>query len=298
MATASASPSPSSVGPARLGELLSETVAYCKAHWQSLAVGVAVFGVVMGLVSASISTRAGSAVTRGLGQMGIDTDRMEQLNQRIEAGDETALAELETLLSGEFEGLSNEQAARKMMSPIGGVFATMLPMMGVSMLIGWLVSLLAYAYYSLVAVEGKDVSGTFDRMKVAFIPLVGVSIWSMLRSFVWIPIIGLIPAIILGPRFIVAPLIQLVEGKGVMASVSESYARTVGYWAKIFGNMIVVAIIAMVVSMMISMLLSMVLSGFSSVMIVVTQIVSQAVMAFATVFAVRLAHTILQHPRA
>lgn len=290
--------SSSSVGPARLGVLLSETAEYCKAHWQSLALGAVVFGVIMGLVSTSVSLRTDDIVRRGIGQMGIDTQRMEELNRRMEAGDETALAELETLLSGEFEGMNDQQIARKMMGPVGGAIATMLPIMGISMLISWLVTLLAYAYYSLVAVEGKDVRGTLMRMKVAFLPLVGVSLWSMLRSFVWIPIIGIIPAIFLGPRFIAAPLIHLVEGKGVTASVSESFTRTRGYNGKILGNVIAAGILVGVASMVLSAVLSMLLVSLPPVHMVVVQIVSQSAMAFVMVFVIRLAHTILQQPRA
>ncbi len=297
MATASASPS--SVGPARLGELLSETVAYCKAHWQSLAVGVVVFGLVLGLVSAYFSDHAGTAMMRGAEQLGIDTDRMQELNKRIEAGDAAALTELESMLSDQFENLSGEQVTQKMMGPFSGYVTTMLPVMGVAALISWLLFFLGNAYYSLVAIEGKDVGGTLERMKVTFIPLVGVTIWSVLRSFVWIPIIGLIPAIILSPRFIAAPLILLAEGKGVMASVSESYARTRGYTGKILGDMIAMFIIVGIPSGIMSTIFdSMSFFGVLSVRFIVVQIVSQVIIAFMTVFAVRLAHTILQHPRA
>jgi hypothetical protein len=124
-----------------------------------------------------------------------------------------------------------------------------------------------------------------------------VNLWAMLRSFIWIPLIGLIPAIILGPRFIAAPLIHLMEGKGITASVSDSYSRTKGYWAKIVGNVIVIAVVTMIAAFIVSMPLSMAFSAMSVVGGVMQQIVSQAAMACMTVFTVRLSHTILQHPR-
>jgi len=290
-------PSQPIAGPAPLGLLLSETFLYCKAHWQSLAVGVAVFGVVTGLMGASLAAKTGDTVVRGMDQMGIDTDRMEELSGRIEAGDETAMAELETMLAGQFDGMNDEQMARTIMGPVGGMITEMAPTIGVGIFVSFLLSLLAFAYYSLVAVEGKDVAGTLSRTKSVFLSLFGVNVWATLRSFVWIPILGLIPAIILGPRFVAAPLIHLMEGKGVMASVSDSYRRTRGYWPKIVGNVIVAAIIAIVTMMLLNVVVSMVLSAIPGAPIIANNILSQGMMAFMTVFAVRLSHTILQHPR-
>lgn len=287
-----------STGVAPLGQLLSETLSYCTAQWRSLAVGVAVFGVAIGLVSASFAVHAGNVVRHGMGRMGIDTDRMQQLTDRMEQGDETAMAELEQMLKGEFEGMTDEQAAGKVMGPMAGMVAAAAPAMGVGMLVSWILSLLAYAYYAIVAVEGKDVNGTLVRVKSVFFPLFLVNLWTMLRTFIWIPIFGLIPAIILGPRFVAAPLIHLAEGKGVTASVGDSYRRTRGYWGKIAGNMIVAALATMVAALVINMLLSLVLPRMSSAEIVAQQLVSQAAMACMTVFAVRLSHGILQHPRA
>jgi hypothetical protein len=285
-------------GPVPLGGLLSETFAYCKAHWQPLAVGVVVFGVVTGVVSASLAATAGGAMVQGMDQMGLDTERMQQLADRMEQGDETAMDELEGLLADEFDGMTDDQVAGRVGGPVAGMMATMVPAIGVSLVITWILSLLAFAYYAIVAVEGKDVNGTLARVKSAFFSLFLVNLWTMLRSFIWIPILGLIPAIILGPRFVAAPLIHLTEGKGVTASVSDSYRRTRGHWAKIVGNVIVAALVAFVVTIVVDMVLGLLLMASPPAMLIAKQIVSQAVAAYMAVFTVRLSHTILQHPRA
>jgi hypothetical protein len=287
-----------SQGPVPLGGLLSETVTYCKAHWQPLAVGVAIFGVVMGVVSASLAVTAGGAMMKGMNDMGLDTERMQQLAERMEQGDESAMDELEQMLAGEFDGMTDEQVAGRMMGPAGNMMATMVPAIGVSVVITWILSLLAFAYYAIVAVEGKDVNGTLSRVKSVFFSLFLVNLWSMLRSFIWIPILGLIPAIILGPRFVAAPLIHLTEGKGVTASVSDSYRRTRGYWAKIVGNVIVAMLIALVATIVLNVVLGVVLMASPPAMLIAKQVVSQAVAAYMAVFTVRLAHTILKHPQA
>lgn len=308
------SPSTTSAGPARLGLLLSEAVAYYKAHWQSLLVGAVVFGLIMGVTQATIGAKTALTVGQGMNNMGMDTQRMEDLSARIEAGDEAAVAELEVLMRESFGDLSDDQAMAAGM----GMMGDLAPALGLGMLVSILLGILAHAYYSLVAVEGKDIAGTLSRLPKVFLPLAGVSIWCFLRSFAWLifvgPLLALIPggivlsvpltilgivlAIIFGPRFVAAPLIFLAEGKGVVGSVNESHRRTRGYWGKIVGNGLVAALCTMVVSMIIGMIIALVFSKMSMAGIVVHQVVGQLIMAFMTVFMIRLSHTILQNPRA
>ncbi len=283
-----------SVGPTRLGLLLSESFAYTKAHLQTIVVGALVFGVVVGALQMAFGAKVLGDVSRGMNDMGMDTERMAQLSARMEAGDETALAELEALLEDTFGDMSEDDIARQMMG--GGMMTSLLPTIGVGMILGWILSLLAYAYFVLVAVEGKDLSGTLARMQKVTLPLLGVMIWSFLRSFAWIPILGIIPAIILGPRFVAAPLIHLTEGKGVMASVADSYTRTRGYWGKIIGNMIVAGLCGVIAIIVVNMVLGLILGVVPMLLLMTVQIVGQLYMAWLAVFSIRLSHTVLQHP--
>lgn len=287
-------PAPAAAGPALLGQLLSETTQYIKAHWQPLALGAVVLGIVLGLMQMYLGAATAVTIEQNLDQFNIDVERMEELSGRIEAGDEAALDELEALLEGSVGGMNQDQ-----MRAAGlGMFRSLMPAIGLSVIVSMLLGFLAHAYYSLIAVEGKDLSATLGRTGKVLLPLAGVSLWAFIRSFAWIPVIGIIPAIILGPRFIAAPLIYLTEGKGIMASVSDSYRRTRGYWPKIAGNMIVAVLIFIVAAMITNTVLGIALMAFEPVLFVLNQIVGQLFVAFTTVFAIRLAHTILQHPRA
>lgn len=281
---------PSTTGPTPLGQLLSESFSYYKAHIVTLAVGAVIFGVLMGLLGAYSASKVAGTMNDVMGGMGLDMQKMEELSARMEAGDEAAITELEVLIAG---GVGNMDSDTMMLT-----VANVMPFVGLTGLLSLLLSFVAHAFYVLVAVEGKDVNGTLSRVPGALLPLVGVSLWSFLRSFAWIPLIGIIPAIILGPRFVAAPLIYLTEGKGVTASVSSSYARTRGYWPKIIGNVIVAALVIIVALIVVGIALGMVLPMMSPVTIVVKQIVSQIMLAFLAVFVVRLSYTILQHPRA
>jgi hypothetical protein len=73
--------------------------------------------------------------------------------------------------------------------------------------------------------------------------MLGLNLWLFVRSFVWIPILGIIVAIIIGPRLSLAPVILVTEKKGVFESASLSYQRTRGWWDKIVGNTIVVCLV-------------------------------------------------------
>lgn len=281
--------------PAPLGQLLSEATEYCKTHWQALLAGAAVFGVLMGIVALALGAKASREVQVGLNQMGIDIEQMEELGERMEAGDEAALAELEALLEERF-GEDGDGAERELAVFGMDMFRRLLPAIGIGIVVNFVLMFFAHAYYSLVAVEGGDVRATMNRAGKVLLPLAGVSLWSFIRSFAWIPLLGIIPAIILGPRFVAAPLIYLTEGKGVTASVSESYRRTRGYWAKIVGNLIVAVLIAIVASIVLDMIFGILLIAVPAAVVVAKQIVSQLLFACMTVFVVRLARTILQHP--
>ncbi len=288
------SPSTPTAGPTPLGQLLSESFAYYKAHFAALAVGAVVFGVLTGLVGIYAAGKVQHSVTTMMGGMGMDMQKMEELSARMEAGDDTAAQELQALIANSAGTMDPEAAGLQAMSGI----KSMLPFVGLAGLVSLLVSFVAHAYFALVAVEGKDVNGTLSRAGAVVLPLAGVSLWAFIRSFVWIPFLGWIVAIVIAPRFVASPLIFLAEGKGVMGSVSSSYARTRGYWAKIVGNVIVAALIMFVIAIVIDLVAAIVLSSVMPAMIVFKQIVSQFMMAFMCVFMVRLSHTILQNPRA
>lgn len=288
------SPSSTTAGPTPLGQLLSESFAYYKAHFAALAVGAVVFGVVSGAVGVYTAGKVQHSVTTMMGGMGMDMQKMEELSARMEAGDDTAAQEIQDLIANG-AGAMNPEAVR--MQAMSGV-TSMLPFVGLAGLVSLLISFLAHAYFALVAVEGKDVNGTLSRAGAVVLPLAGVSLWAFIRSFAWIPFLGWIVAIVIAPRFVASPLIFLTEGKGITGSVSSSYARTKGYWGKIVGNAIVAGLIMFVITIVVDMVAGIALASVMPAMIVSKQIVSQFMMAFMCVFMVRLSHTILQNPRA
>ncbi len=60
-------------------------------------------------------------------------------------------------------------------------------------------------------------------------------VWIVLRTFAWVPLIGVIPLLIIGPRLVAAPVLAFSRGMNVRAAVRESHAQTKGQWTKIIG---------------------------------------------------------------
>jgi hypothetical protein len=124
-------------------------------------------------------------------------------------------------------------------------------------------------------------------------------VWAFLRSFLWIPFIGLVPAFILYPRFRFAPIILMNEHKGVMKSVSMSFARSRGYWGKIIGNGMVIGLCIVLCVAPFSILAGVATAtvGYGWVWKFLGQLVALLGSAYATVFTTRLAETCTAHPR-
>lgn len=145
-----------------------------------------------------------------------------------------------------------------------------------SMIIG----IIAYLYYLLAVTGGDQSVGTILKKTLPRIfPFIGLTLLIILKTFAWLAIIGamimgyagyasyagigagtallplgillmvagIICGIVLGPRYMLSPILWAVEGKGVSASVKRSYDVSSGYWGKIFGNTLLVGLIFLVI---------------------------------------------------
>lgn len=277
-----------------LGTLFNDSVAFTKKHMTVMAVGAVVFGVLMqvigwGVVGSAIPFVGKDVETWGQ-QMEEMGERMEELQERVMNGDTSAQAEMETL--------GREMAARSMqgMGKMGGVFRQMLPALGLAMLVTMLLGLIAKSYFLVVAVKGMmDPAKAFSATISSIVPLVGLWIWLILRSFIWIPFLGIIIAIIVGPRLTLSPLYLLEQKKGVMDSASMSYKKSAGYWGKIVGNMLGVGIPIMICAAIVGKIASSIF-GYA-IGGVIAGSITQFAGAFMVVFSIQLARTVMEHPK-
>jgi hypothetical protein len=285
-----------------LGSLLSQSWSQFRASLTPILIGAVVFGTVMAVMQMYVQQDVQRSAGTLMEGMGIDPVRMEELGRLAEAGDEAALQEMMAGLdtvTQQLEGMTEEEQAAFMGRQLFGAFSDMLPALSVVVLLSMLVGIIAWTYFAVLALKG-----TLDPMMIArqtpglIFPMIGLSIWVILRSFIWIPIIGIIPAVILLPRFVAAIVYLVRDGKGVLESARLSYGATAGYWGKIWSDWIVLGILLLVVAMVVNIVIGIVAAlSHSLVGIWGTSVVQQLLSAFAILFSVKLALTIMENPR-
>jgi len=255
-----------------------------------IVIGAVIFGLIMAVGQSFVGKRMVQKTGSVFEGFGYDQQQMVDLQRRIQAGDEAAMNEFAQKME-ELGGAQGEAMA----GAVTSMYKDLLPVMGASMLIMWLISLIASAYFLLIALDGKlSFQMALARTPGIIIPLFLLSLWIMIRSFIWIPILGIILAIVLGPRFVLAPVLLARDRKGVLESASMSYAKTAGYWGKIFGNLFVAALCAIIVIMVLGIVVGML--GVSAAAIVMPML-NMLATAFITIFVVRLSSTILTNAR-
>jgi len=271
-----------------LGALLSVSWAQFRRRIVPIVIGAVFFGLVLGVSQSFMGKRVQESAGTALQQFGIDLQEMQALQKRIEVGDEAAVAEFQQRMQ-DLQDRGPDVAAQG----AGLVFARMAPYLGVSVLVSIIISIIAGAYFLMLALdETLDYAKAAKREVGLIVPLFLLWLWIMVRSFVWIPIIGFVFAVVLLPRFLCAPVLVARDRKGVLESASMSYAQTRGYWGKIFGNGLGAGICVVVAMLVVGFLLGM----FGTAGVMLMPVANMLATAFMTIFAVKLALTIQEHP--
>lgn len=279
-----------------LGTLLSLSFHRCGERLRPLLIGVLLFGSLVAIISSVANRRMEGHIWQGMQRLGMDQERMMELQEKLQSGGEgatwEAVQEMNAFTQGTEEMTEEERSALLAREGITMV-KNVLPVLGFGFF-GWtIIATLAMAYYLVLYLGDKQeaVEVLHDAVRV-FFPLLGVWIWSFLRSFAWIPILGVIPAAILMPRFVMAPVILVQKHAGVIASVSESYGKTRGVWGKIVGNLLVLGLLSILASWVMGFLTLPLIAVSRVFSIWVHSVVQQLVMAYGVAFLVLLTKTI------
>lgn len=282
-----------------LGTLINDTIKFTQTHLVVLVVGAVVFGFLSQGVSWWFVGGAGMMGGQNFAtweqKMGDIGDQMKALQDKAMQGG----GNLDPESQKQMEELAKQMGEQSMQGAgmMGSMLATMLPAIGLALLISLAITAVAKSYFLVVAVKGmSDPATALQATLTSILPLVGLWIWLAIRTFIWIPFIGIILAIILGPRFILAPLYVLDSHKGSMESARMSYAKTRGWWGKIFGNAFVFGIVVMIcagiVAKIVGTVLGSMLGGFLAAMVM------QFAAAMLVVFSMQLARTVMDNSRA
>ena len=276
-----------------LGTILSGSWKYFTAHIRPILIASIIFGVLMFGLQKVLEVQTTGNIEKHFG----DIEQMQELAERIEDGDEEAFQEMMDQMGmvGE-EGELDEKALAGLAS---GMMGNMMPMFGLFFITMMLLTLVTSTFYIVLALESSQSAMTvFKKVPALLLPMLGVWIWSFLRSFAWIPVVGIVPAIIIGPRLTLSSVILVKEKKGVFESVKASYTRTGGYWGKIVGNGIVGALVVMLAVLVLSLGIGIVGSVSMTGAAIAGAILQSATTAYATIFIVGLSNTIIANPKA
>lgn len=278
-----------------LGTLINDAIKFTQNHIVVLVVGAIVFGFLTRGTGWWMTGPSGMGSGFGTWQ-----NQIEDVGKKMQALQEKAVqGGLDAESQKQMEALSKQMAEQSLQGAamMGGIVRSMLPAIGITLLLSIVIMAVAKSYFLVVAVKGMSDPATALQATVMWLlPLVGLWIWLALRTFIWIPFIGLIIAIILGPRFILAPLYLLEHNKGAMESARMSYAKTKGYWGKIFGNVLLFGIVTMVCAAIISRILLGVLGSMAGGFL--AAMVGEFAGALLVVFSMQLARTVMENSRA
>lgn len=281
-----------------LGTLINDTIKFTQTHLVVLVVGAVVFGFLTHGVGWWF---VGNAGMMGGQNFMMWQESMTGAGEKMEALKNKAMEDggMDAETQQQMEALAKQMAEQSMqgVGMMGSMITSMLPAIGLTLLISLAIMALAKSYFLVVAVKGMSDPATALQATIASIlPLIGLWIWLAIRTFIWVPFIGIIIAIILGPRFILAPLYLLEHHKGSMESARMSYAKTRGWWGKIFGNMIVIGLVVMicaaVVGKIVGSVLGFMIGGFIAAMIM------EFAGAILVAFSMQLARTVMENSRA
>ena len=205
-----------------------------------LLLGTMVFVPLYLLVDGAHKQQSSKIVRESLLTIGISDDRYKALDERMREGDEEAFTDFlsETQRATDaIDRMSEENREEFFRSQSVAIGLKLIPSLLIFSFLGFIVFVLSKTYFFVLALGlEQDALGALRFSLVKLIQVLGVSLWVIFRSFIWIPVIGIIPAIILLPRFVFSCVIFLTQKKGILESLKESNAKTKGKWMIVFKN--------------------------------------------------------------
>jgi|GEM_PF-5194458 len=277
--------------------------------------------------------------------------KMQQFQELATTEPDTALmgsAEMETLLLDaqngntdaldllthqlQLSGFPEEQVRQQMgyrfAQEVPAIFVMLVVLILLSMFLNYLVQ---GAYLLLASSEIPMTLGSIlSQGSLQAFPLMGVSLWSFVRSFVWAPftvvllaavhplflvlllpgiLISIVLAVVFFPRFTLARAYLVREHLGIRAAVQRSYETSRGYWGKIVGNtlawgLVITAVglsLQMIVWALIRMSIGAVISSQSLFMNIILSLpqmfIAQVIFALGLFFIMQLAVNLAANPK-
>ena len=281
---------PSTPMPEPLGQLLQNSWTFFAAKFRMIALGALAFTI--------LSAGSYAFFVR---QLDYRIDTIVTAN-RIERADlqqaltkwfnDMSLAEILQAVEEErksFGGQVSDDKQARVDDAVARYLLVAGPMFFISTFVSVTISFVAMVFFLMFAVQGGGTAYEMSRRLTWVLPkVIGVFLWSLARSFIWVPFIGILTSIWLLPRFLFAPVIMLKTGKGIFASTSMSYACSRGYWLTIVCNLFVLGAILLFAAWIAATVTAIVGLFDNKISVVIWIFCSQVCTAFAAVFIARM----------
>lgn len=236
-----------------IASVFRESWTFTQKNIALLGVGAVFCGMLAGVIQWQTSARVQDA-------MGYDQQVMEQLAARARAGDESAQEEMMKVFFGGTIPQTEEEAKEMMSKKMMTTFYAIAPVLAASLVATLLLLNFAAAYFWLVALKLATQTQDAFLSAIRSLPnMIALSMWIFLRTFMWVPILGVGFAIYFFPRLIQAPIYLLEGKKGAIESVRLSINGTRGMWWKVFKVQFVVWIFCVLMSVILDAIASSVL---------------------------------------
>lgn len=277
--------------------LLQESWTTYRSLMRPVLAGAIVFGVVIGLGGLSLQKgvmhQLGAELAQLEGMENVSEKQMQELLIRIQKGDEQSVEELREhmTVASTLMGVESIDMAKL------PIMMNLVRFVSVFAILMWCITAISSVYYLVLATDKLcSTAAAMKRSLQVLVPLIGLGIWISIRSFIWVPFVGFIVAIVLMPRFLPAPVLLLQGEKGIMNIVSQSYVRTRGYWWKIMGNILAAMLCSLIAFIAFNVSLRTLAGGSVVALSLGSAVISQLVTAYITFFVAALSNTVLGHP--
>ncbi|MBT7337186.1 hypothetical protein HN801_00580, partial [Candidatus Peregrinibacteria bacterium] len=158
--------------PESFTSLLQKSWTYFTGHIKPILIAAVTFGVVLHVAQTSLTHSAMGSVEDRLGS--IDIEKMEDLSERIENGDEQAFQEMmaEFGVLGEGGEIDEEEMEKLAM----GFLKKFIPVIGVFTVVMMILSLVSFTYFSILALDDtQSALHVFRRTPGLILPIIGIS---------------------------------------------------------------------------------------------------------------------------
>jgi hypothetical protein len=203
-------------------ELLHKTTQLCLSRKALVSTGVILFGVLS--AGAALYTQRVMATPFSVVMQAMQSSSFGTSIMQAESGGTDAI--MRVILDAQ----TNSQVGLEALDILSSSLMPIIRIMLINMLITFCITFISSVYFLLAAVPNKpSVLKACVHVWLHIPAVIVIFMWSSVRSFAWVPVIGPIIGLIVYPRFLLAPVIHVATNKGAFASVQQSYADSKGH---------------------------------------------------------------------